>query len=200
MSKLAIPNKIVRFTPQFWLKVGGLVPKWVKDDALKGIMQNNGHNYHYRSKEYMRYKANSMRRFTKGEGKTFSDKEGFFFGKTFFDNKKAKTSKKTGFTTGDRLKAYKGISIESTDVSKVNMTLTGRTINSLHPKTSDDVSVTMAFAPAYGGIVLGNKQRGYDVTGLNNENLKKVRNLILQQLDNNAKKELGKKIVINIGK
>lgn len=200
MAKLAIPNKIVRFTPQFWLKLGGLVPKWVKDDALKGIMQNNGHDYHYRSKEYMKYKANNMRRFTKGEGKTFSDKEGFFFGKTFFDNKKAKTGKKTGFTTGDRLKAYKGISIESTDVSKVNMTLTGRTINSLHPKTSDDVSVTMAFAPAYGGIVLGNKQRGYDITGLNNENLKKVRNLILQQLDNNAKKELGKKIVINIGK
>lgn len=200
MAKISIPNKIVRFTPQFWLKLGGLVPKWVKDDALKGLMQNNGHDYHYRSKEYMRYKANNMRRFTKGEGKTFSDKEGFFFGKTFFNNKKAKTSKKTGFTTGDRLKAYKGISIESTDISKVNMTLTGRTINSLHPKTSDDVSVTMAFSPAYGGIVLGNKQRGYDVTGLNNENLKKVRNLILQQLDNNAKKELGKKIVINIGK
>lgn len=200
MAKLAISNKIVRFTPKFWLKIGGLVPQWVKADALLGKMQNNGHDYHYKSKDYMRYKANNMKRLTKGEGKTFSDKEGYFFGKTYFQNKKAKISKKTGFTTGDRLKAYKGISIESADVSKVNMTLTGRTINSLHPKTSDDVSVTMAFAPAYGSIVLGNKQRGYDVTGLNKENLQKVRNLILQQLDNNAKKELGKKIIINIGK
>ena len=200
MAKLAISNKIARFTPKFWLKIGGLVPQWVKADALDGVMQNEVYNYRYKSKDYIRYKANQMRRFTKGEGKTFSDKEGYFFGKTYFQNKKAKLSKKTGFTTGDRLKAYKGISIESTDVSKVNMTLTGRTINSLHPKTSDDVSVTMAFAPAYGGIVLGNKQRGYDVTGLNNRNKTKVRELILQQLDDNAKKEIKGKIVINIGK
>ena len=196
MAKLAISNKIVRFTPKFWLKIGGLVPQWVKADSLLGKMQNDMQNFAYKSKEYVKYKANQMRRLTKGSALSSSIK-----GKKdlYFNNPKSGKNKK-GLSTGDRLKAYNGISIESTDVSKVNMTLTGRTINSLHPKTSDDVSVTMAFAPAYGGIVLGNKQRGYDVTGLNKENLQKVRNLILAQLDNNAKKELGKKIVINIGK
>lgn len=195
----AISDKVIRFTPQFWTKVGGLIPQWVKKDALQGIMQNGLQNLHYKSKQYAKYKANQMRRFTKGEGKVFSDKAGYSYGKTYFNNPKAKKTKK-GVSSSDRLKDYAGISIESTDISKVNMTLTGRTINSLHPKSSDEYGVNMAFSPAYGGIVLGNKQRGYDVTGLNEQNIKKVRELILAQLDNNAKKEIGKKIVINIGK
>jgi hypothetical protein len=194
-----ISDKVVRFKPEFWLKLGGLIPKWIKDDALMGKMQNNGQGYHYRSKSYMKYKANAMRRFTKGQGKTFSDKEGFFYGQTYFKNKKAGINKKTGHTTGSRLSGYETVPIQSTDVSKVNMVLTGRTLDSLHPKTSDDTSVTMAFGVGKGGIVLGNKQRGYNVIGLSNDNKKKVRNLILAQLDNNLKKEIGKTIVINIG-
>lgn len=199
MSKLAISNKVMRLTPNFWMKLGGLVPKWVKDDALKGLMQNGAQNLHYKSREYIKYKANQMRRFTKGQGKTFSDKEGFFFGQTYFKNKKAGINKK-GIGTGDRLKEYKGIPIQSTDVSKINMTLTGRTIDSLHPKTSDDTGVLMAFSPAYGGIVIGNRQRGYDITGLNEQNKKKVHDLIVAQLDENLRKEIKGKIVIEIGK
>lgn len=196
MSKLAISSKVMRFTPNFWMKLGGLVPKWVKDDALKGLMQNGTQNLHYKSREYIKYKANQMRRFTKGGALSSSIK-----GKKdiFFNNPKAGINKK-GIGTGDRLKEYKGIPIQSTDVSKVNMTLTGRTIDSLHPKTSDDTGVLMAFNPAYGGIVIGNRQRGYDITGLNEQNKKKVHDLIVAQLDENLRKEIKGKIVIEIGK
>lgn len=194
-----ISDKIVRFTPKFWLKVGQLIPAWVYADCKIGLMQNNGKNYHYKSEQYKKYKANGMRRFTKGAGKMFSDKEGYSYGKTYFNNPKAGKSKKTGFTTGGRLSSLKGISIDSTNTSFVDMILTGRTVKSLKPKTSDEISVTMAYPPDKAGIVLGNKRRGYNIIGLNNQNIKKVRQLIVKQLDDNQKAMLGKKMVITIG-
>lgn len=185
-----ISDKIVRFTPKFWLKVGGLIPAWIYADCKIGLMQNNGKGYHYKSEQYKKYKANGMRRFTKGKA---SDSG------AFFNNPKAGKSKKTGFTTGGRLSSLKGIPIDSTNTSFVDMILTGRTVKSLKPKTSDEVSVTMAYPPDKAGIVLGNKRRGYNIVGLNNQNIKKVRQLIIKQLDDNQKAMLGKKMVITIG-
>ena len=164
-----ISDKIVRFTPKFWEKVGGLIPAWVYADCKIGLMQNNGKNYHYKSEQYKKYKANGMKRLT------------------------------TGKTKGGRLSSLKGISIDSTNTSFVDMILTGRTVKSLKPKTSDEVSVTMAYPPDKAGIVLGNKRRGYNIVGLNKQNIKKVRQLIVKQLDDNQKAMLGKKLVINIG-
>lgn len=191
-----ISDKIARFTPGFWLKIGGLIPNWVYEDAKRGKMQNNGQGYHYKSETYKRYKANGMKRFTKGDAKLSSIK-----GKKdlFFKNPKAGLDKK-GIGTGDRLKSYKGVSIESTNTSFVDMILTGRTIKSLKPKSSDETGVVMAFGQDKAGVILGNAKRNYNIVGLNNNNRKKIRNIILAQLDNNLKKEIGKTIIINIGK
>ena len=100
---------------------------------------------------------------------------------------------------GSRIKSLKGIGIDSTDTSAVNMILTGRTVKSLHIKSTSPESLTMAFNPAYTKIILGNKRHGYDVTGLNDKNRAKIKQFILKQFNENERKELEKKVVITIG-
>lgn len=190
---------IPKLGSKFWKELGGKIPGWIKADALVGLMQNNNQKMRYRSKEYTKYKANDMRRFTKGEGKTFSDKEGYFYGKTYFGNKKAGFSKKKGFGTGDRLKAYKGVSIESNNVAFVDLTLTGRMINSLRPTKSDDYGVLMSYGQDQVGKILGNKMRGYDVLGLNDKNKLLTKNEIIKELKRRKEKLIPKKIDIVIG-
>lgn len=177
-------KNILKLTPQFWLKVGELASNWVKTDALAGIMQNNTSGHAYRSREYMKYKANRMERFT---DKTY---------------KKGTKRISPGTTTkkGTKLEAFRSVSIASNDVSKVNMTLTGRTLNALAPKVSDETSVTMSFKGIDPRLLLGNQRLGYDIIGLNDKNKAKVLGLIEKKLDENIKKEIKGKIVINIGK
>lgn len=100
---------------------------------------------------------------------------------------------------GSRLKSLKGIGVDSTDTSAVNMILTGRTVKSLHTKSTSPEALTMSFGMDKAGIIIGNKRRGYDVTGLNDKNKAKVKQLILKQFNENERKELEKKVVITIG-
>ena len=100
---------------------------------------------------------------------------------------------------GNRSKSLKGIGIDSTDTSAVNMVLTGRTVKSLHTKATSPESLTMAFGMDKAGIILGNKRHGYDVTGLNDKNKAKIKQFILKQFNENERKELEKKVVITIG-
>ena len=141
-----------------------MIPAWVYEDCINHLMQNNGKNYHYKSKQYVKLKSNQMR------------------------NK-----------NGDRIKSLKATGIDSTDTSAVNMILTGRTVKSLHIKSTSPESLTMAFGMDKSGIIIGNKRRGYDVTGLNDKNRAKIKQFILKQFNENERKELEKKVVITIG-
>ena len=165
-------SKALNLGKDFWLKeIGGYIRKWIKEDALNHLMQNGRKNIPYRSRQYMKYKANRMERFTDRTG-----------------------------PKGTKLEALKNRPIESNDTSAVNMTLTGDTINGLRPIHANANGVTMAFASKDTGKILGNQRRGYDIVGLNDKNIKRVKMKILDQFDKNLRKTLLKQINIQIGK
>lgn len=181
---MKLSNTIFKLNPKIWLKLGELVSGWVNTDALAGIMQNNTSGHQYKSRQYVKYKSNRMERFT---DKTY---------------KKSTKNISAGSTTrkGTKLEHYRSVPIASSDTSKVNMTLTGRTLNALSPKTSDESSVTMSFKGIDPRIILGNQLRGYDITGLNDKNKVKTLDYLTKHFDDNIKKQIKGKIVINIGK
>ena len=174
-------QQITNLPPGFWSQLARgsnqSINYWVKEDCKQGIMQNGTSNHQY-SEQYARYKANDMRRFTSG-----------------------KPRKKTG--KGDRLKSYeglgglKGISLDSTDVSKVTMILTGLTTNALKEKTHTSNSLTMVFEGVNSKLLTGNRDRGYDIIGLNDKNRDKVKQKLLNEFKKNVAK-LPKKIEIDL--
>lgn len=60
-------SKILQLTPAWWKHLGGFIAKWVREDSKKGLFQNNAQHLAYRSRQYKKYKANDMRRFTDGK-------------------------------------------------------------------------------------------------------------------------------------
>lgn len=189
-------DKLTKLTKDIWLRIGQKISIWIYEDAQRGKFQNDAPSQSYRSESYKRYKANNMRRFTVGEGQTFSDKEGYYFGKTYFRNKKAGFSKKKGFGTGERLKGYKGVSIESGETSFVNLILTGQMFRGLKPISSDEMSVTMSYAQKDAGKVLGAKRFGRIITSLNKSNIEKVKEELVKEYDKHIKEGLPKKVTI----
>ena len=165
-------EKIPLLGTKFWRELGGKIKFWVKGDALIGLMQNNTQGHSYKSAQYVKYKANEMRKFGRGK-------------------------KKTG--AGERLKAYKAVPIESTSVNPVNMILSGQTLNGLRPTESNDTSVLMSYAPKDAGKIIGNKARNYDLVGLNNKNRELVRQEMIKEYKDNLGK-VPKNIEIHIGK
>ena len=176
---------MVELAPKFWRELGGKIAKWVRSDFEAGLFQNNMQGDHYRSRQYMKYKANDMRRFTVGEGQTFSDKEGYFFGETHFRSKKAGYSKKKQMGTGKRLKAYYGRTIASRETGFVNMILTGRLMKGLKPRKWDNYSVTMGYESVDAGKILGGQKYSREVMGLNTENRDLVKQEIIKEFDRN---------------
>jgi len=193
-------KKIIEFKTSFWKRLAEKIKKWIWADMLGGKVQAYfGTGYQY-SEAYAKYKKNNMRRFTKGEGKTFSDKEGYFFGKTYFQNKKAGFSKKTGYGTGKRLKGYEGAPIASNHTSSVNMLLTGGTIKGLAYSNSNKVGMVMAYKQKDAMKIIGNEEQGRDIRTLNNNNMNKVRSEFLKGLDENIREWAKKKLTITVGK
>jgi len=174
MVKL-ITDNILDLTPQFWLEIGKSIQGYVLDDCRAGIMQDNTANHSYKSPQYMKYKANRMERFT-----TRKYKDG------------------TVANKGTKLKSLGATSVVSTQIYPVNMILTQRTINSLHPKASTKDSVTMAFAPDKTGLLNGNRDRGYDIIGLNDKNREQVKQKILNQFNENIRKTIAPTIIIEV--
>ena len=201
MVKL-ITDNILNLTPQFWKERGVDIKKWVLDDCLNGKMQNGNSNYQYKSAQYKLYKANDMKRMTVGKAKdtgyTFNLAGDIRYLNLYFRNRKAKFTQKNPMGSGKRLKAYAGIPIASNDVSKVTMVLTQRTVNSLHPKSSTENSVTMAFAPDKTKLLLGNRDRGYDIIGLNGDNIGKIKKKILAEFVKNSKTNVPPTISITV--
>ena len=57
---------VLKIQPNDWMRLGELIAKWVRKDMEKGVMQNDTQGHRY-SRQYARYKANEMRRFTDGK-------------------------------------------------------------------------------------------------------------------------------------
>lgn len=184
---------------QFMRQLGAKIKRLIIDDASVGIGQDNNILRGPYSPDYARYKRNNMRRLTKGEGKTFTDKSGYFFGKTYFKNKKAGYSKSKGYGTGNRLKEYEGQSIISNEVGFVNMTVTGQLFKGLHVAEAKENEVTMSYLPKDAGKLIGNAQRGRIVTGLSDENQDVIRDEIVKYYDGLIDKWAKEDIVIQIG-
>lgn len=60
-------SKILKLTPSWWKQLGGFIVKWIREDFAQGLFQNNKQHLAYRSKQYIKYKLNDMRRFTDGK-------------------------------------------------------------------------------------------------------------------------------------
>jgi hypothetical protein len=107
-------DRALHFTPKLWNQVGQFVRGAIKQDALKGIMQDDKRP-RYRSQSYKKYKKNDMRKFGRGEDKV---------GK------------------GERLKGFEGRPI-NTNTSKVDLHLTGDMFKQVQVKpTSNSATIT----------------------------------------------------------
>jgi hypothetical protein len=189
-------DKAITKLEKTWKRIGKLVTQCIREDAIDGVFQN-GRSDTYRSEQYKKYKRNDMRRYTTGEGQTFSDKSGYFFGTTFFRNEKANLRKGQQITTGKRLKAYQGVSITSRETSFVNMILTGQLFRGLKVKSYDETGVTIGYDSKDAMKIVGNRAYGREVVGLNDDNIKKVKEELIKGIDENLRKEM-KDIKINV--
>lgn len=196
---------IVKLPPKLFKFLAKWTADKIKEDALKGIFQNDVRNSQLRE-PYKSYKANWMRRRTLGEGKTFSDKEGYFYGKTYFRNKKAgvyKLKNPKG-KQGKRLKAYAGVSIASNESRFSNMYLTGQTLNSIKQKVLTEsgykTGFVLSFEPRDSGKILGNRDKyGRDLVNISENNLWHIQIEIEKELGHNIDKFTSESININIG-
>lgn len=166
----------------------------IDDDAKNGIMQN-GNTYGYKSKTYMKYKANDMRRFTnnKSNNKSKTKKEKQSVNSQVGTNDKQKPTsnksknksnnkskvKKKKQSVNPRLKAYKGLTIESNETSFVNMTVTGRALKGLHVSSATTNNAVLSYKQRDVMKVIGNKNRGYDILDIRTENMEKLKELVI---------------------
>lgn len=196
---MASPEKIdLRVLSGEMRKIGNAMVLKANEDALDGIMQDGQKNLIYRSKQYIRYKANAMRRFTKNV--TMKTKETQYGSGLFKVTRKAGRKKlspvamnistKSNLTNGGKLKGYEGRSI-NTDVSKVNLHLTGDMFRSLKVVTAAVNHCRVSFGQEEAGKVIGNKNHGYNAVGLNEENKQIVKQMIIMQLEANKNKIRG---------
>jgi len=89
--------------------------------------------------------------------------------------KRYKKNNMTGTRTGKKLKGFANQSTD-TNISYVNMRLTGRTLRGMRASSGKNTAI---ITYDRGEIVLGNQKRGYDIYDLSNENKK----IILEDLD-----------------
>ena len=105
---------------------------------------------------------------------------------------------------GKRLRNKKypleGRSLHTIGKPHVTMILTGDTIGGLHGEKATKNGITMSFMPKDAPKVIGNKQRGYDIVGLNDKNIRLIKAEMIKQFNKNKVKYLKKNIVISVGK
>jgi hypothetical protein len=204
----------VKYPVSLWKRIGGLIQGWLNEDSLSGKMQNDTSNHQY-SKEYAAYKANNMHRLTHGGNNTIFHKSGdidreskVYMGVT--GGKRKYQHERTGsgqnmktekrLVPGDRLKAYSSKKIASNDTSHVTMILTGETLEGLKIKEATETHVIMSYDPKDADKIIGNRNRGYDIVGLSEENRLKVREEIVKQTKQQFSELQKIHVKINIGK
>lgn len=193
-----IPKLEISITATQMGKIGYVAVSLANEDALNGIMQDEKSGLQYRSKQYAKYKANAMRRFTRDVQARYKETQ---FGSGLFTGRNAgrKSAKQVGsnihlkskLTSGsNKLKGYNTRSI-NTDVSKVNLHLTGDMFRSLKVISKSNNICRVSFSPEQAGKVLGNIKNGYQSVGLNKKNQDVIKELIIQQLNANKNKIKG---------
>lgn len=157
----------IGLTEEDWKEVGAYANSLVQNDMAEGVFQtptgtSNKPNY---NQQYAKYKANGMKRFTVG-------KEGYFYGKTYFKNKKAKKK-------SERLSGYYGISTNR-QVGFVNMILTGTLQKALKYVKPFSNGVTCGFEQSDNliGKLKGANRYNRLLLGLSDKNIAKVKTLI----------------------
>lgn len=186
-------EKAIKNLSNTWKRVGQEVIKWIRKDAIDGVFQN-GSSDTYRSEQYKKYKRNDMRRYTTGEASSSTytfDKAGDYRRKgLFFGNKKANLRKGKNITTGKRLEGYQGVTITSRETSFVNMILTGQLFKGLRVKRYDGEGVEIGYDPKDRKKIEGNRVYGREVVGLNDENIAKVKEMLIKAMGDNLKGEM----------
>lgn len=180
----------------FFNQLGKLIVRTVRKDAIRGIMQNGFSNLKYKSKKYVQYKMNSMRRIRSG-GKLNKNTNRLNNTK---NSTKLKFNKRTKtFSSGNRkLKGFEGIST-NTETAFVNLHLTSNMMKDYDVVKYDAKSVEIGWSSdKEAQKVKGNKARGYDVTGLNDYNLAMVTKHISDALDRKGIEWSKEDIVIKI--
>lgn len=180
----------------FFNRLGKLIVRTVRKDASMGIMQNEMRNLRYKSKRYVQYKKNSMRRIRAG-GKLNKKTNRFNNTKNLTRLKFNKGSQ--SFSSGNRkLKGYEGIST-NTETNFVNLHLTSSMMKDYDVTRYDAKSVEIGWSSDLEAKkVEGNKKRGYDITGLNSANISMIEKYISDELDRKGIEWSKEDIVIKI--
>ena len=192
-------DKINILTPQDWRDIGTFANKLIQNDFGEGKFQNNRSNLQYLSQQYKKYKANNMRRLTKGGELKYFDPSQDYRGRRYYGSKKALKKGKKGFTSGDRINGYYQQPIESTNTAFVDMTLTGRLKKSLIVKENLPNGIRSGYSTSDDnpGKIEGNRKYGREVLGLSDENQDKVKDYMIGLMKNHVK-EFNQSISIKV--
>lgn len=147
----------------------------MEDDALAGKTQSlsGDRTSPYKSESYKKYKQNQMNRFTDRTG-----------GK------------------GTKIEAYRGQSTPYTQTAIKNYHLTGnlyKRISGLHLRNPKVNEVTVSFASKDRGKVLGAREQGDELVGLNNKNINIIKDMIIKKYNKELTKWAKKDINLIIG-
>jgi len=171
-TKITTPN--INLPAEFMKILAKRAMDLSEKDALQGISQApNGQRFgSYRSKSYIKQKSRYMKRLTNRRG-----------------------------SKGSNLKAVApGQSVVSNQTSFVNETLTGAMWGDRTILNARNNYVEIHFMPKDRGKVLGARDLGREVLGLNNKNVGLLQKDIVKYLDGNIQRWAKEDIVINIGK
>lgn len=103
-----------------------------------------------------------------------------------------------GKKKGTKIKPYEGVSVRSNWTTSVNMLLTGQLIDGLEYYKNNKTSITLTYQPKDKGKIVGNEELGRNIRTLNKKNIEKTKTQIVKQFDKGIRKELKKRLTINI--
>lgn len=169
-------DRIVKFSRAFWIKVGSLVVRKIREDAGQGVFQTDEPYKRTYSKRYAELKANRM---------------------------KAQTGKNSnGKPIQKRSKDLEGVSITSTNTAFVDMTLTGQTLRGLHVVEGSvtEKGVSVAYHPRDVMKIVGNQKPGLNrrLVGLNKANADHIRDMLIEEIEKGIKQDFVGKVTIDI--
>jgi hypothetical protein len=155
-------------------------------DAINGIMGDGQRNLQYRSKTYAKYKANAMRRFTREKS---SKNPVRVKGKRTASD----IQHKSAITKGTaKLKGFAARSIH-TDVSKVNLHLTGELYKSATIAIREN-GFSIGYSQEFPKKVYGLQAYGYNPIGITQENQDMIVKEIRESFDKQVQSQFNRKL------
>lgn len=177
----------------FWTSLGTWIANTIRAEAQQGIFQTDEPYKKDYNVDYARLKE---RRFTYKTKNRYVINEG---GMEYAGQGKERVKIKNG-RKGQRLKQFEGVSISSTNTSFVDMTATGQTLRSLKILEVTNNGVTLTFNPRDIWKIIGNQKPGLNrrLVGLRRKNREKVRDMIVEKIQDQLIKKIVGKTTINI--